>query len=358
MTGGSQLVEYERIRILYSGAPRIVAGGGLLVIFLAFFLHDNIPIDALVIWICVALTALLPRLVIALIFRARLIEGLIVPDNIAIWERLWIYTAIPLAGSFSALILLPLKNEQMLLVALCLTVVGAGNLMTSSTSLRALAVANCIIFFPLITKLLFGEAPYFPVLAAMFVACIIVFSNYAMSLNNVLVENIRLKIVSDNLSLMDMLTGLHNRRGLYLFVDNLIEQVNQTGGQFGLIMIDIDYFKQYNDTYGHSMGDEALISVANCILQEARSTDLVVRYGGEEFIVVLPGAGAHELEEVASRICERVRANCHVTISAGLACYYQGMDFDALVKLADKALYAAKEAGRDQFITASKSCSD
>lgn len=348
----SQLVEFERIRILYSGAPRIVAGGGLLVIFLAFFLHDSIPINTLIVWICVALAALLPRLIIALSFRAQLMQHLVEPNNIAIWERRWIFSTIPIAGSFSALMFFSLHNEQILLVALCLTVAGAGNLMTSSTSLRTLAVANSIIFFPLIIKLLVSDAPYFLALAALFVTCIIVFSNYAMSLNNVLVDNIRLKILSDNLSLIDMLTGLHNRRGLYLFVDNLIAQVARTGEQFGLIMIDIDYFKQYNDTHGHSMGDEVLIAVADCILQEARMTDLVVRYGGEEFIVVVPGAGMPELEEVAARICEGVRNNCYVTISAGLACYSQDMDFDELVKLADKALYAAKEAGRDRYMTA------
>ncbi|MDH5633929.1 MAG: GGDEF domain-containing protein [Gammaproteobacteria bacterium] len=343
-------VEFERIQILYNSAPRVVVGMALLILFLGFFLKEHIPLSYVVIWVCASLGALLPRMVVAKKLKRGLQTGKVTPDNIGIWERRWIYSVIPTVGSVVAALFLPLENEHLLIVALFLCILGAGNLVTSSVSMKSVAVTGGMIMIPLASRMFMIGESYFNLLGYMFLACIVVFGNYALSLNRTLIENIQLKIESDNLSLIDMLTGLHNRRGLYMFVEKMLPHAIRYEEPFGVIIIDIDHFKAYNDTHGHARGDEALIGVAECIRNETRHGDMVVRYGGEEFLIVLPNTNDAELEEVAHRVCDLVRKSTDMTISAGVASFAGEADFDLLVKRADDALYVAKNKGRDCYV--------
>ena len=148
---------------------------------------------------------------------------------------------------------------------------------------------------------------------------------------------------------MDPLTKLGNRRRLYLYIDKLIPTSRRSDEPFSIIIADIDNFKQYNDTHGHNAGDDLLVAVAKRILESTRDQDLVVRYGGEEFMVVLPLTNIEQAKILAKRMCATVKADTAVTISAGLAVYSINMDFAQLVHEADEALYGAKDAGRDNF---------
>lgn len=149
----------------------------------------------------------------------------------------------------------------------------------------------------------------------------------------------------ERLSVTDTLTGLWNRRQFDLDCQSLSE------GD-GLLMIDIDHFKQINDTYGHATGDRVLQAVATCIQGTLRQDDRAYRYGGEEFAVILPGAGRNNLLTIAERIREGVQRNAPprtpvVTVSIG------GGLFDVArpehhVRQADEALYAAKHSGRNR----------
>ncbi|RJT32775.1 GGDEF domain-containing protein [Rahnella woolbedingensis] len=164
----------------------------------------------------------------------------------------------------------------------------------------------------------------------------------------------------DNLAYNDPLTGVANRRQLDNQLEELITQTDLQGGTLSLIMIDVDFFKKYNDHYGHQAGDSCLISIADCFKQVVRQpTDLIARYGGEEFVVLLPNAVTSDAEVVASRIKKSVekaaiphalsQVSETVTVSQGIMQWAPGMTSLELLKRADSALYQAKHAGRNGY---------
>lgn len=150
----------------------------------------------------------------------------------------------------------------------------------------------------------------------------------------------------------DSLTGVLNRVGL----DETLLGDRPVVPPFSLAMVDIDRFKRVNDQHGHAVGDEVLRNVAAVLADGLRATDGVVRWGGEEFLVVLPGVSAVEARTIVERSWERLRSapvktaagDLPVTFSVGLASLRPGEAFTGLVQRADKALYRAKNAGRDR----------
>lgn len=176
--------------------------------------------------------------------------------------------------------------------------------------------------------------------------------------------------ILSKLSLMDSLTGIPNRR---CFDDTLDQEWRRSlrhGGELTIIMMDIDYFKQFNDTYGHQKGDQCLRLVAKAIHDELRRPgDLLARYGGEEFAVILPNTTAEQVQPLCRNILEAVQrlqiANVNsevskfVTISMGLASAdpkLSNMSAQELVERADTALYTAKRNGRNRFHMDSSDC--
>ena len=150
----------------------------------------------------------------------------------------------------------------------------------------------------------------------------------------------------------DALTGLFNRRYFNQELPRQVEGFRRCGMPFSLLMLDVDHFKRVNDQYGHMAGDAALKTVAEIITRIARSSDTAVRYGGEEFAVILPGTGREEAVAVAERIREAMERRSivhdggqavHITLSAGVVTYpWDAPDRTDLVRKADQALYLAK----------------
>lgn len=189
-------------------------------------------------------------------------------------------------------------------------------------------------------------------------------NNQAMeqSLNAMGQEVQNLKTEMENLSLAamtDQLTSLHNRRAYEIAIQDHIHRAQEQHTRCSLLLIDIDRFKVFNDTYGHQVGDKVLAYVALALKQCVRGDDFVARYGGEEFVVLLPNTHFHDALQVAEtlrgRISERRLAIGKdkklslgaITVSIGLASLQKGDDAETLFSRADKALYEAKSDGRN-----------
>lgn len=161
----------------------------------------------------------------------------------------------------------------------------------------------------------------------------------------------------EQLSLTDPLTGLYNRRQLLSTLEAELYRSGRSLRAFSILMVDVDYFKTYNDAFGHQAGDEALIKVAAVLRASLREVDCPARYGGEEFLVLLPDTGIAQAAEVAERIRNEVGRERFIggtiTLSIGVADFpTHGGSVDSLIASADAALYHAKREGRDRVVRA------
>lgn len=157
------------------------------------------------------------------------------------------------------------------------------------------------------------------------------------------------------LSVTDALTGVFNRRYFQQRLAEQLQLAQRIGESLALIMLDIDYFKQVNDTYGHEVGDEVLKELCRRLGQRLRRSDVLCRIGGEEFVVLCPGSQAHQAHELAESLWQVVREQPfatvgQVTASFGVTSWQNGDDADSLLRRADEGVYAAKQAGRDRVI--------
>jgi len=151
----------------------------------------------------------------------------------------------------------------------------------------------------------------------------------------------------------DPLTGLRNRLALMKKLAELFAQYRRSREIFSIIIYDIDHFKKVNDTYGHNKGDEVLKQIAEVSLECVREIDMVSRYGGEEFLIVLPKANVRVSVGVAERIRKLIQEKIKIdgnsiTASFGVVQVREKTDIDKLVNLADEALYRAKASGRNR----------
>ncbi len=179
-------------------------------------------------------------------------------------------------------------------------------------------------------------------------------------------ERIELAKKLEKLATTDPLTGLANRRKFDEHLAAELARAARSGAPLTLVLCDVDYFKRYNDRYGHQAGDACLVEVGRALEGVVRRpADLAVRHGGEEFALVLPDTAEEGATKIADRVCAAVRelALEHagnegrgvVTLSAGVATIRGAWTFDEIVGLADRALYAAKDAGRDRHVSVSES---
>jgi len=171
-------------------------------------------------------------------------------------------------------------------------------------------------------------------------------------------HNVQLSL---EMAITDQLTGLHNRRYMARHLDNLISQAQRNAKPIAFLIMDIDFFKSVNDSYGHDIGDEVLQEFARRISANVRGCDLACRYGGEEFVVVMPDTDVPFAYSVAERLRQsveftpvpisRLPGKLNITISIGIAGSDGKADSaDALLHRADQALYSAKRTGRNRVV--------
>ncbi len=183
--------------------------------------------------------------------------------------------------------------------------------------------------------------------------------NYLEAAKPVIESRILMAKLRDT-SLRDGMTGLYNRRFLEEFIDKVMSQANRQEATYSILMIDVDFFKMVNDTYGHDVGDEVIIALSKVLTENIREADLAIRYGGEEFIVMLHNASDEGTLKVAQKIHSAFGSlifeiatgeSMQKTISIGIAKFPQ--DGDTIwkcIKYADTALYSAKNTGRNKIV--------
>jgi diguanylate cyclase (GGDEF)-like protein/PAS domain S-box-containing protein len=181
---------------------------------------------------------------------------------------------------------------------------------------------------------------------------------YAVGTLRDITERKQMEAELEHLAIHDALTGLYNRGELERRLNDEIQRAKRYKRPLSLFMLDIDWFKNINDSYGHMAGDDILRSMAELLMVEVRTQDYVSRYGGEEFVIILPETTSDEGMELAHRLCNQIAGsrfciNGHgdlkVTVSIGVAGYpLHGDNLVCLLEAADMAMYAAKDAGRNQ----------
>ncbi|MDY6791050.1 MAG: diguanylate cyclase [Thermodesulfobacteriota bacterium] len=173
-------------------------------------------------------------------------------------------------------------------------------------------------------------------------------------------DRVRMMEKLQKLAITDGLTKLHNSRSFYSQLEVEVDRNNRYKRSLALMLMDIDHFKKYNDTYGHLEGDKALVKIAQTIKSCLRKLDSAYRYGGEEFTVILPETSCEEAHTVAQRIKSALNAENftpqeakegNITISIGVTEYYPGEQLSEFIQRADKAMYKSKEKGRNKVTT-------
>ncbi|MBK7450755.1 MAG: sensor domain-containing diguanylate cyclase [Anaerolineales bacterium] len=173
-------------------------------------------------------------------------------------------------------------------------------------------------------------------------------------------ERKQLEAELERLATIDSLTGVFNRRQLASLATVELERAHRYGHPTSVVMLDIDFFKKINDTYGHVTGDSVLAGLAQLLTEIARTSDLVARFGGEEFVLILPETNLIDAQDVAERIHKKVADTpfivdghaIRITVSLGVTSSERsGQDFESLLKDADRLLYQAKQSGRNRVIS-------
>ena len=157
-------------------------------------------------------------------------------------------------------------------------------------------------------------------------------------------------------AMYDLLTGLYNRRHLYHVTELELANFKPDIHPISFVMIDLDYFKNINDKYGHLAGDQIITATAKVCLKHLRRIDIIGRYGGEEFLIVMPGTPVESAVLVAQRLCSAIaeQKTCisgnelSITASLGVSQYLEGDGISSVIDRADKALYISKQSGRNQ----------
>jgi len=209
-------------------------------------------------------------------------------------------------------------------------------------------LSKCVVGFPLTLK---NE----------FIGYAVIFSEQLPPLDNISEVLYELTAVLSRLAhyekvqesaVTDVLTGIYNRAELTKRLDKFLTELSKRNLPISVFMIDVDNFKKFNDTRGHPEGDRVLKAIAELLRSSIPENAVCCRYGGEEFVVILPAATQTEAKDVAEKLRSEIEKNCDLTISIGLIiCMNSSASREKLIKEADRALYRAKHLGKNRVVT-------
>jgi diguanylate cyclase (GGDEF)-like protein len=185
---------------------------------------------------------------------------------------------------------------------------------------------------------------------------LVVLSERVRSDNEFIANRLGVVQQTERNAVTDALTGLGNRHWMQEMFERELARTQQSGHTLCLMMVDVDNFKRFNDQYGHISGDRVLVAVGDVLREHVRPTDLIARFGGDEFAILLPGADLAQAEQTAGRLRTQVEQLAPsdlvmpVTISVGVTSCTGGDDLAALLQRADEAMYGAKAQGRNRVV--------
>ena len=287
---------------------------------------------------------LLPMLIFLLVSRKVTDYRIMVPFTYLIvhgimWCTIWAIYYLPIRQH---------ANEGFIIMHLMFFAVGFCAPFGYSTFFHVLVIANILI------SNLFNHYESLDLMLTLGIPCVVGICAVNYVMEKVYADQYRTKLELEKALTMDQLTKVYNRNKLAEICDKsglrlLVDDSKETC----VMITDIDFFKQVNDTYGHDGGDKVLIYLVDTIKQVIRSSDYVIRWGGEEFIVILQGCPMANAKNIAESIRQKIETGdsgvCKITISIGISSY-NGTDYHKAITCADKALYEAKNNGRNRVV--------
>ncbi len=344
--GPKAQLDIRRIMILMEQAPYTVLGMLLATVTITYITYDLLPFRVWLTWTGLSISTVLVRFGVSCLFHHATRQSRLTGQQALRWENYWLLSSAFAGLIFAISAFLPYEENgliAMMFISLVLCSLIGGSVSSSITSLRVVMVFLHITLIPIIASCFLSDVLYINYLGGFLTAFYFVFFSLTLRMHRTIVRAIADQIERQDMSLKDSLTGLWNRRKLFEIVDEIDNRRS-----YSLLLIDIDHFKQLNDEQGHQKGDEILILISLCIVRCCHLNDLVVRYGGEEFLVLLPGRDVEAAGSQALKIKNEIEAEGVNTVSIGVAHSDMHVDFDAVVSAADKAMYLAKKQGRNR----------
>lgn len=355
-------IHIAKIKMLYLHSIIPIILSAVAGAFLVAALWSSANHQQLLIWLGVTIFLAIVR--IGLISRFQMLK----PEGVDVlkWEAPYAISLIAVffSWSFGLLWIMPRDNLTAVFILNTFSIGLAGAAISWYSPLRYLQMTTIsLALLPMIGVLLtlqHEEARWVGIAACcMYVSCMIT----SILLQKTFNGNLELaydlehaKKDAEHLASTDMLTGLNNRRAFFEKADTLFMHCRRSEQPVSALMLDIDYFKKINDNYGHSIGDLALQSIGKLLQRNLRHSDLCCRFGGEEFMLLLPDTPRHVAEQIACQLQQLMHespgqfGNHAISLTASFGVTDEGETLDELLNHADMAMYHAKYEGRDRVI--------
>lgn len=336
----------------------------IIAIYFSFYLFVTVVPTALNIWLIASVLVIVFRTILTFFYFRKKNRY----DNYMRWKVAFIIGAWLGGlcwGSLGVFFFSDLNTPQQMLVILVLAGVTAGAMTVLSTILEAGIGFVTLAIFPFIIAIFPMTNIIYPIFGFTLTVYLIYLLTLTYSTHLVIRNTIQLQFEKDallneleNLATHDPLTKVENLRLFYLNLPKAINQAEHSGALLGIFFIDIDRFKEYNDDYGHHVGDIVLIEVVRRIKKNLRLSDSIARVGGDEFVCLIVNIlNIQDLDKIADKICHEISVpfkaadiELSVTVSIGISvCPLDTNNADSLLQIADKAMYFVKENGGNNF---------
>jgi len=376
----AEMLSLEQLHVVYAQTRAAIFGNGSGALLLSAILWNVIDHAVLLTWLGALMAVLAFRYVLGVFFSNRNTA-----DNTTFWCYMYMASSFTTGAIWgvAGICLFPADMPLYhIVISMWILAISTGGLIAYAVNLKVLSAFFIPCMLPVTTHLLYlGDNLHFILGVGLLVYSVGAIYTIlpvhksmvsAIKLNFNLQKELKVRHKMEDklrtLSYQDGLTGLANRRYFDNIIDKQLRLAKREGAAISLIMLDIDYFKSFNDLYGHVAGDSCLVEVAAIIERAARRPlDLASRYGGEEFAVILPNAMIEDASKIAEEIRNEVQGlnilhensavdSCEViTVSAGVCSLTPDRNTKAIeiIELADMALYKAKKSGRNKTVISS-----